>query len=187
VSCSPAEAVPQPRSRPRSCRKRGRFARAAGAAQALPTGAHAPPGFALVLLGWAMLGMGAQSYGFVLLFADFLPTALPFARKVPVLGYVLSLPPVRTVRPGAVARSASRSGDPAAGFDKDLSPGERKRRRPPACVRLTHGFRVGYPARLSLRTPPRCAHVAAPLMAPRRCCVEEADGSRRCRRLMPMQ
>jgi hypothetical protein len=39
--------------------------------------------------------MGAQSYGFVLLFADFLPTALPFARKVPVLGYVLSLPPVK--------------------------------------------------------------------------------------------
>lgn len=60
-----------------------------------------------MLLGWAMLGMGAQSYGFVLLFADFLPTALPFARKVPVLGYVLSLPPVRTVRPGAVARRLS--------------------------------------------------------------------------------
>lgn len=52
-------------------------------------------GFALVLLGWAMTGMGVESYGFVLLFADFLPTALPFARKVPVLGYVLSLPPVR--------------------------------------------------------------------------------------------
>ena len=53
------------------------------------------PGFLLVVLGWAITGMGAQSYGFVLLFADFLPTALPFARKVPVLGYVLSLPPVK--------------------------------------------------------------------------------------------
>ncbi len=60
-------------------------------------------GFALVLLGWAMTGMAAQSYGFVLLFADFLPTALPFARRVPVLGYVLSLPPVRAVRAGALS------------------------------------------------------------------------------------
>lgn len=81
-------------------------------------------GFLLVLIGWAVTGMAAQSYGFLLLFAgasarllrrsvrltrtdklcasaDFLPTALPFARRVPVVGYLLSLPPVRAVR-GAV-------------------------------------------------------------------------------------
>ena len=52
-------------------------------------------GFALVLLGWAVCGCAAELYGFLLLFADFLPTALPFARKVPVLGYVLSLAPVK--------------------------------------------------------------------------------------------
>jgi hypothetical protein len=55
-------------------------------------------GFLLVLLRWAIVGIVLQGYGAVLLFADFVPTALPFLRRVPVLGHVLSLPPVRSVR-----------------------------------------------------------------------------------------
>jgi hypothetical protein len=65
-------------------------------------------GFALVLLRWPITGICAQAYGAVLLFADFVPTALPFARRVPVLGHLLSLPPVRTVRPRAVVRARAR-------------------------------------------------------------------------------
>lgn len=55
-------------------------------------------GFILVLAKWAIIGIVCQGYGAVLLFADFVPTALPFLRRVPVLGHFLSLPPVRTVR-----------------------------------------------------------------------------------------
>jgi hypothetical protein len=67
-------------------------------------------GFALVLIGWAITGIVAQAYGAVLLFADFVPTALPFARRVPVLGHLLSLPPVRTVRVRVRRRECARSG-----------------------------------------------------------------------------
>ena len=59
-------------------------------------------GFVLVIIGWGITGIAVQGYGAVLLFADFVPTALPFLRRVPVLGHVLSLPPVRTVRAGGV-------------------------------------------------------------------------------------
>lgn len=52
-------------------------------------------GFLLVLVRWPITGMASQFYGMLLLFADFLPTALPLARRMPVLGYVLSLPPVK--------------------------------------------------------------------------------------------
>lgn len=55
-------------------------------------------GFVLVLVGWAVVGIAAQGYGAVLLFADFVPTALPFLRRVPILGSALQLPPVRAVR-----------------------------------------------------------------------------------------
>ena len=63
-------------------------------------------GFLLVIIGWGITGIAVQGYGAVLLFADFVPTALPFLRRVPVLGHVLSLPPVRTVR--AAGRLAGR-------------------------------------------------------------------------------
>lgn len=55
-------------------------------------------GVLAVLLGWAITGMAVQSYGLILLFADFVPTALPFAKRVPGLGALLSLPPIKAVR-----------------------------------------------------------------------------------------
>lgn len=69
-------------------------------------------GFALVLLGWAVVGIAAQGYGAVLLFADFVPTALPFLRRVPVLGNLLSLPPVRAAITRLVGKSKRTDGLP---------------------------------------------------------------------------
>ena len=69
-------------------------------------------GFLLVLIGWAIIGIVAQSYGALLLFADFVPTALPFLRRVPVLGNVLSLPPVRAAITRLVGKSKRTDGLP---------------------------------------------------------------------------
>lgn len=52
-------------------------------------------GFVLVIVGWAMVGMAIQAYGFVLLFSGFLPTLLVFLQRVPVLGWVLDQPFMR--------------------------------------------------------------------------------------------
>merc|ERR1711933_254819 len=49
-------------------------------------------GFALVLWGWPMIGLGIESYGIFLLFAGFLPTILMFLKKFPALGSVLDKP-----------------------------------------------------------------------------------------------
>ncbi|KOB68745.1 putative ferric reductase-like protein, partial [Operophtera brumata] len=49
-------------------------------------------GISVVLLGWPMIGMIAEMYGFLLLFRGFLPAAVNFLRMVPVLGSLLNLP-----------------------------------------------------------------------------------------------
>lgn len=49
-------------------------------------------GIIVVLLGWPIIGMIAETYGFVLLFSGFFPVAINFLRRVPVLGSVLNLP-----------------------------------------------------------------------------------------------
>ena len=69
-------------------------------------------GFALVLLGWAVLGIAAQGYGAVLLFADFVPTALPVLRRLPVIGNLLQLPPVRAALNRLVGKSKRTDGLP---------------------------------------------------------------------------
>jgi hypothetical protein len=52
-------------------------------------------GLLLVVCRYPLLGVAAQAYGSLRLFADFLPSALPFLRRVPVLGSLLSLRPGR--------------------------------------------------------------------------------------------
>lgn len=69
----------------------------------LPTPTHQGTGcfftgFALVVVGWAMTGMLFETYGLLQLFRDFLPTAMPFLRKMPVIGYLFSIPAVKSVR-----------------------------------------------------------------------------------------
>ncbi|CAB3260977.1 unnamed protein product [Arctia plantaginis] len=63
-------------------------------------------GIIVVLLGWPMVGMVAEMYGFLLLFRGFLPAAVNFLRMVPVLGSLLSLPFIR----GLVDRIAGDNG-----------------------------------------------------------------------------
>lgn len=52
-------------------------------------------GISVVLLGWPLLGMLIETYGFVLLFSGFFPVAINFLRRVPVLGTLLNFPGIR--------------------------------------------------------------------------------------------
>jgi hypothetical protein len=54
-------------------------------------------GITVVLIGWPLIGMIFESYGFVLLFRGFFPAALSFLTRVPVLGTILSLPLINKV------------------------------------------------------------------------------------------
>lgn len=49
-------------------------------------------GIAVVLLGWPIIGMCVEVYGFVVLFSGFFPVAINFLRRIPVIGTLLNLP-----------------------------------------------------------------------------------------------
>lgn len=49
-------------------------------------------GIIVVLLGYPLVGMVIETYGFVLLFSGFFPVAINFLRRVPILGSFLNLP-----------------------------------------------------------------------------------------------
>lgn len=49
-------------------------------------------GIFVVLIGWPVVGMIVEMYGFFLLFSGFLPVAVNFLRRVPVIGMLLYLP-----------------------------------------------------------------------------------------------
>lgn len=49
-------------------------------------------GIIIVLMGWPIVGMIFETYGFIVLFSGFLPVAINFLRRVPVLGTLLNLP-----------------------------------------------------------------------------------------------
>ncbi|XP_013403133.1 vesicle transport protein GOT1B [Lingula anatina] len=49
-------------------------------------------GMVVVLLGWPIIGMCVEVYGFVLLFSGFFPVAVNFLRRVPVIGTILNMP-----------------------------------------------------------------------------------------------
>lgn len=54
-------------------------------------------GIVVVLVGFPLIGMVIESYGFFLLFSGFFPAAINFLRRVPVVGTVLSLPGISKV------------------------------------------------------------------------------------------
>jgi len=54
-------------------------------------------GMFIVLLGWPMIGMLVELYGFFLLFSGFFPVAVNFLRRVPVVGTILNLPGIKSV------------------------------------------------------------------------------------------
>lgn len=51
----------------------------------------------MVLMGWPIVGMIIETYGFVLLFSGFLPVAINVLRKVPGLKILLNLPGISRV------------------------------------------------------------------------------------------
>lgn len=54
-------------------------------------------GMLLVLVGWPVIGMGVELFGFVNLFGDFFPIAIAFMRRMPIVGNFMLLPGVRVV------------------------------------------------------------------------------------------
>mmetsp|Transcript_6501 Transcript_6501/g.13016 ORF Transcript_6501/g.13016 Transcript_6501/m.13016 type:complete len:104 (-) Transcript_6501:1213-1524(-) len=52
-------------------------------------------GIAMVLVGYAKIGIVIEAFGFVNLFGDFFPVAITFMRRMPVIGNLLNLPGVK--------------------------------------------------------------------------------------------
>ncbi|KAJ3680640.1 hypothetical protein LUZ60_016918 [Juncus effusus] len=49
-------------------------------------------GFLMVLIGWPIIGMILESYGFIVLFSGFWPTLSVFVQKIPIIGWIFQLP-----------------------------------------------------------------------------------------------
>ncbi|KAH7639350.1 vesicle transport protein GOT1B isoform X1 [Dermatophagoides farinae] len=54
-------------------------------------------GIIIVLFGWPIIGMILESYGFLLLFRGFIPATIAFLSRVPVVGFILNMPIIRTI------------------------------------------------------------------------------------------
>ncbi|KAG7496767.1 vesicle transport protein GOT1B [Solea senegalensis] len=52
-------------------------------------------GVFVVLIGWPIIGVVLEVYGFFLLFRGFFPVVIGFIRRIPVLGSILNLPFIR--------------------------------------------------------------------------------------------
>ncbi|KAL6500039.1 Golgi Transport [Orobanche gracilis] len=53
-------------------------------------------GFFLVIIGWPIMGMMVEAYGFIVLFSGFWPTLSVFLQKMPVIGWLFQQPFVRS-------------------------------------------------------------------------------------------
>ena len=54
-------------------------------------------GILVVLLGWPIIGMAIEIYGFIALFGGFFPMAINVLRVMPVIGTILALPGISNV------------------------------------------------------------------------------------------
>uniref|UniRef100_A0A7C8ZPC1 Vesicle transport protein n=1 Tax=Opuntia streptacantha TaxID=393608 RepID=A0A7C8ZPC1_OPUST len=54
-------------------------------------------GFFFVIIGWPILGMILESYGFIVLFSGFWPTLVVFLQRIPGVGWVLQQPFFRSL------------------------------------------------------------------------------------------
>uniref|UniRef100_A0A7N0UWV6 Vesicle transport protein GOT1B n=1 Tax=Kalanchoe fedtschenkoi TaxID=63787 RepID=A0A7N0UWV6_KALFE len=52
-------------------------------------------GFFFVIIGWPVIGMLMEAYGFVVLFSGFWPTIAVFVQKIPILGWFFQQPSIR--------------------------------------------------------------------------------------------
>ncbi|KAI3756469.1 hypothetical protein L1987_56290 [Smallanthus sonchifolius] len=53
-------------------------------------------GFFFVIIGWPVIGMAAEAYGFIILFSGFWPTLSVFVQKIPIIGWVFQQPFIRS-------------------------------------------------------------------------------------------
>ncbi|KAI9170043.1 hypothetical protein LWI28_021579 [Acer negundo] len=53
-------------------------------------------GFFFVVIGWPIFGMILEAYGFIILFSGFWPTLVVFLQRIPILGWVLQKPFLRS-------------------------------------------------------------------------------------------
>ncbi|KAG0452790.1 hypothetical protein HPP92_025148 [Vanilla planifolia] len=49
-------------------------------------------GFFLLLIGWPVLGMIFEAYGFIVLFSGFWPTLAVFLQRLPIVGWIFQQP-----------------------------------------------------------------------------------------------
>lgn len=54
-------------------------------------------GISVVLIGYPLVGMIIETYGFILLFGGFIPATVQFLRRVPVIGNFLNFPIISRV------------------------------------------------------------------------------------------
>lgn len=54
-------------------------------------------GVIIVLIGWPLIGMLVEIYGFIALFGGFLPVVVNFLKRIPFLGTLLSLPGIKQI------------------------------------------------------------------------------------------
>ncbi|RZC77549.1 hypothetical protein C5167_001712 [Papaver somniferum] len=57
-------------------------------------------GFFLVLIGWPLMGMILEAYGFIVLFSGFWPTLAVFLQRIPILGWIFQQPFVMSLYGG---------------------------------------------------------------------------------------
>nr|POE81019.1 vesicle transport protein got1 [Quercus suber] len=53
-------------------------------------------GFFFVVIGWPIVGMILESYGFIVLFSGFWPTLAVFLQRIPILGWLIQQPYIRS-------------------------------------------------------------------------------------------
>ncbi|WCJ44176.1 Vesicle transport protein GOT1 [Euphorbia peplus] len=53
-------------------------------------------GFFLIVIGWPIVGMILEAYGFIILFSGFWPTLAVFVQKIPILGWIVQQPFLRS-------------------------------------------------------------------------------------------
>ena len=95
----------------RRCRRRRTAAAASALAATLDAAAARAGtscflgGISVVLLGWPVIGMCVEVYGFVVLFGDFFPVVIGFLRNLPVIGTLLSLPGISSALDSAAGKA----------------------------------------------------------------------------------
>lgn len=66
-------------------------------------------GISLVLLGWPLIGMLVEVYGFIVLFSGFFPVVVNFLRRIPVVGTLLRMPLIGPMLDRVAGSDPSRS------------------------------------------------------------------------------